>query len=64
MSKQRDTIDTIADSLSRALRRAEEVNDHDLCTIILDTQARLADLRARKYRERVEKLSNGEVDGE
>lgn len=43
--------------LSTTLRKAEAEDEHELAMIVMDTQARLADLRARKYRERVAKMT-------
>lgn len=54
----RDLLDTLNDSLARSLRKAESDNDHDLAMICMDAQARLSDLRAKRYRERVYAMAN------
>lgn len=49
----KDLLEHLNSYLATTLRKAEADNDHDVALICMDAQAKLADLRARRYRERV-----------
>ena len=58
----KDLLEHLNSYLATTLRKAEAEDDHDIALVCMDAQAKLAEVRLKRYRARVERTSNGEVE--
>lgn len=51
----KDILDHLNAYLATTLRKAEAEDEHDIALVCMDAQAKLAEIRLKRYRARVEK---------